>query len=102
MEAEAEKLKSMTVETEKKMIVEQHTSPTPTSPVAANPATVTFPTIEERKEADTRSVYVGNVGLLYKFLRWILFSVDNKLKIIKINLKVLRVGVEAFLKFIIL
>merc|ERR1719320_1904396 len=43
------------------MIVEQHSSPTPTSPAATNPAAVTFPTQEERKEADTRSVYVGNV-----------------------------------------
>jgi len=60
MEAEAEKLKSISVETEKKT-VELPSSPTPTSPVATNPAAATFPSNEERKEADTRSVYVGNV-----------------------------------------
>ena len=61
MEAEAEKLKSISVETEKKT-VELPSSPTPTSPVATNPAAATFPSNEERKEADTRSVYVGNVS----------------------------------------
>merc|ERR1712096_460067 len=60
MEAEAEKLKSISVETEKKT-VELPSSPTPTSPVATNPTAATFPSNEERKEADTRSVYVGNV-----------------------------------------
>jgi len=54
MEAEAEKLKAMQTDVEKQMTL----SPTPSAGTAA---VSTFPTIEERKEADTRSVYVGNV-----------------------------------------
>jgi len=50
MEAEAEKLKAMQNDVEKQMTL----SPTPSG-------TPSFPSIEERKEADTRSIFVGNV-----------------------------------------
>lgn len=50
MEAEAEKLKAMQNDVEKQMTL----SPTPSG-------TTAFPTFEERKEADSRSVFVGNV-----------------------------------------
>ncbi|XP_069113470.1 polyadenylate-binding protein 2-like [Argopecten irradians] len=52
MEEEAEKLKEMQNEVEKQMNI---TSPTTT------PTTAGFPTVEEKLEADNRSVYVGNV-----------------------------------------
>lgn len=54
MEAEAEKLKEMQSEVEKQI----NLSPTP--PHLASGA-MAFPTLEEKVEADTRSVYVGNV-----------------------------------------
>jgi len=60
MEEEAKLLKALTQEAEKKT-AEQHSSPTPTSPVSTNQAAIVYPTQEERKEADSRSVYVGNV-----------------------------------------
>nr|XP_002131910.1 polyadenylate-binding protein 2-like [Ciona intestinalis] len=50
MEAEAEKLKEMQNDVEKQMTL---------SPPAS--ATFAFPTIEEKVEADSRSVFVGNV-----------------------------------------
>lgn len=62
MEEEAKLLKALTQEAEKKT-AEQHSSPTPTSPVSTNQAAIVYPTQEERKEADSRSVYVGNVSL---------------------------------------
>ncbi|CAF2738026.1 unnamed protein product [Rotaria sp. Silwood2] len=49
MEEEAEKLKQMQLEVEKQM------------QLPGTPGTPTFPTIEEKMEADQRSVYVGNV-----------------------------------------
>ncbi|CAF0893454.1 unnamed protein product [Rotaria sordida] len=49
MEEEAEKLKQMQLEVEKQM------------QLPSTPGTPTFPTIEEKMEADQRSVYVGNV-----------------------------------------
>ena len=52
MEEEAEKLKELQAETEKSLGMQ-------TSPSTNN--TTTFPTQEEKEEADSRSVYVGNV-----------------------------------------
>ncbi|CAF1324074.1 unnamed protein product [Rotaria sp. Silwood1] len=49
MEEEAEKLKQMQLEVEKQM------------QLPSTPGTPTFPTIEEKMDADQRSVYVGNV-----------------------------------------
>jgi len=49
MEEEAEKLKQMQLEVEKQM------------QIPSTPGTPTFPTAEEKVEADQRSVYVGNV-----------------------------------------
>ncbi|CAF0894774.1 unnamed protein product [Adineta ricciae] len=49
MEEEAEKLKQMQLEVEKQM------------QLPSTPGTPPFPTIEEKMEADLRSVYVGNV-----------------------------------------
>uniref|UniRef100_H2YDH1 RRM domain-containing protein n=1 Tax=Ciona savignyi TaxID=51511 RepID=H2YDH1_CIOSA len=51
MEAEAEKLKEMQNDVEKQMTL----SPPPSA------ASYNFPTIEEKVEADSRSVFVGNV-----------------------------------------
>ena len=62
MEQESKLLQDLTKEAEKKT-AEQHSSPTPTSPVATNQTAIVYPTQEERKEADSRSVYVGNVSL---------------------------------------
>jgi len=60
MEEEAERLRQMQSEVEKQM----NLSGGPTSPTAAGAAAAGvpgFPTIEEKMEADNRSVYVGNV-----------------------------------------
>ncbi|KAH9515542.1 Polyadenylate-binding protein 2-B [Bulinus truncatus] len=52
MEEEAEKLKEMQTEVDKQMNM---SSPT------ATPAAASFPTPEEKQEADNKSIYVGNV-----------------------------------------
>lgn len=54
MEAEAEKLKEMQNEVEKQINL------SPTSPHLPGGA-VAFPSLEDKVEADTRSIYVGNV-----------------------------------------
>jgi len=55
MEAEAEKLKVLQTDVVKQ--ISSSPAANPTSPTA----TPTFPTNEERKEADARSIFVGNV-----------------------------------------
>ena len=62
MEAEAEKLKSIKAKNEKNTI-EVSSSSTTTASVANNSGIVTYPSNEEKKEVDARSVYVGNVSL---------------------------------------
>lgn len=60
MEEEAERLRQMQSEVEKQMMLGTGapTSPTGAAPPAGAPG---FPTIEEKMEADNRSIYVGNV-----------------------------------------
>ena len=60
LEAESEKLKAITAELEKST-AEPSSSAASISSAENNPADLVFPSIEERKEADARSVYVGNV-----------------------------------------
>lgn len=54
MEEEAEKLKEMQGEVDQMLN-------TPPNKAASSTAAATFPTLEEKQEMDTRSIYVGNV-----------------------------------------
>jgi len=60
MEEEAERLRQMQSEVEKQMML-GGSAGAPTSPTAPVTGAPGFPTIEEKMEADNRSIYVGNV-----------------------------------------
>jgi len=60
MEEEAERLRQMQSEVEKQMMLGGGAGG-PTSPTAQPAGAPGFPTIEEKMEADNRSIYVGNV-----------------------------------------